>query len=297
MSGRGVVVGFDGSRSGYAAARWAAGEAQLRAVPLTICQVIGPTGGDSGQAASGRTAPGGDVLGEAIALAQRMAPGITVRGCIRPGHAADVLLQVADDCDLLVVGARAGSPQAGPGLGSVSAHTAARARVPVIVVRGDGNWAGSGIIVGIDDSPTAEAAAGFAFGEAALRRVPLTAVMSCWVPPVPPADSAAQLIAQTRHHHQSHHETYAEEMTRIAENRIKQVLGLWQGVYPDVSVHSALVTGAPHKALCEAASAAGLLVVGSRGLGPVRRTLLGSVSQSVLRHAPCPVAVVPPASD
>jgi nucleotide-binding universal stress UspA family protein len=37
---------------------------------------------------------------------------------------------------------------------------------------------------------------------------------------------------------------------------------------------------------------AGLVVVGSRGLGGIRRALLGSVSDSVLRHAHCPVLVV-----
>jgi nucleotide-binding universal stress UspA family protein len=37
---------------------------------------------------------------------------------------------------------------------------------------------------------------------------------------------------------------------------------------------------------------AGLIVVGSRGLGPLRRALMGSVSDSVVRHARCPVLVV-----
>jgi hypothetical protein len=36
----------------------------------------------------------------------------------------------------------------------------------------------------------------------------------------------------------------------------------------------------------------GLVVVGSRGLGRIRRTLAGSVSESVFRHANCPVMVV-----
>jgi nucleotide-binding universal stress UspA family protein len=37
---------------------------------------------------------------------------------------------------------------------------------------------------------------------------------------------------------------------------------------------------------------AGLIVLGSRGLGPLRRVLMGSVSDSVVRHAHCPVLVV-----
>ena len=39
---------------------------------------------------------------------------------------------------------------------------------------------------------------------------------------------------------------------------------------------------------------AGLIVMGSRGLGGVRRALIGSVSDSVVRHAHCPVLVVRP---
>ena len=39
---------------------------------------------------------------------------------------------------------------------------------------------------------------------------------------------------------------------------------------------------------------AGLIVIGSRGRGPLRRALLGSVSDSVVRHAHCPVLVVRP---
>ncbi len=37
---------------------------------------------------------------------------------------------------------------------------------------------------------------------------------------------------------------------------------------------------------------AGLIVIGSRGLGGIRRVLMGSVSDSVVRHAHCPVLVV-----
>jgi nucleotide-binding universal stress UspA family protein len=39
---------------------------------------------------------------------------------------------------------------------------------------------------------------------------------------------------------------------------------------------------------------AGLIVMGSRGLGGVRRAMMGSVSDSVVRHAHCPVMIVRP---
>jgi nucleotide-binding universal stress UspA family protein len=36
----------------------------------------------------------------------------------------------------------------------------------------------------------------------------------------------------------------------------------------------------------------GLIVMGSRGHGRIRRALMGSISDSVVRHAPCPVTIV-----
>jgi len=42
---------------------------------------------------------------------------------------------------------------------------------------------------------------------------------------------------------------------------------------------------------CEEHGDFGLIVMGSRGLGPIKRRLMGSVSESVVRHARCPVLV------
>jgi nucleotide-binding universal stress UspA family protein len=55
-----------------------------------------------------------------------------------------------------------------------------------------------------------------------------------------------------------------------------------------------LVRGRPDRELVHISEEieAGLIVMGSRGLGGVRRALIGSVSDSVVRHAHCPVLVV-----
>ena len=55
-----------------------------------------------------------------------------------------------------------------------------------------------------------------------------------------------------------------------------------------------LRSGDPDKEILRAAEAlgVGLIVIGSRGLGAVARMLIGSVSDSVVRHAHCPVLVI-----
>jgi nucleotide-binding universal stress UspA family protein len=55
-----------------------------------------------------------------------------------------------------------------------------------------------------------------------------------------------------------------------------------------------LRSGDPYKQILRLAEAleVGLIVIGSRGLGAVSRALMGSVSDSVVRHAHCPVFVV-----
>jgi nucleotide-binding universal stress UspA family protein len=55
-----------------------------------------------------------------------------------------------------------------------------------------------------------------------------------------------------------------------------------------------LRSGDPDKEILRTAEAlgVGLIVIGSRGLGAITRTLIGSVSDSVVRHAHCPVFVV-----
>jgi len=60
-----------------------------------------------------------------------------------------------------------------------------------------------------------------------------------------------------------------------------------------------VLQGQPGKALCDLAAelSADALVMGSRGRGGIKRALLGSVSDYVVRSAPCPVVITPASSD
>lgn len=66
-----------------------------------------------------------------------------------------------------------------------------------------------------------------------------------------------------------------------------------------VTVDSRRAEGRPGEALCDLAAELGAdaIVMGSRGRGGLKRALLGSVSDHVVRHAPCPVVITGPKAD
>lgn len=64
-------------------------------------------------------------------------------------------------------------------------------------------------------------------------------------------------------------------------------------VADDLEAEDVLEQGEPAAAITASAVDLDLLVMGSRGYGPMRRTLLGGVSAAVMRSSPCPVIVVP----
>jgi hypothetical protein len=59
-------------------------------------------------------------------------------------------------------------------------------------------------------------------------------------------------------------------------------------------VRPVVVHGRPAELLLVQAGEAQLVVVGTRSRGAAARALLGSTSRGLLRHSPCPVAVVRP---
>lgn len=83
-------------------------------------------------------------------------------------------------------------------------------------------------------------------------------------------------------------ETALQHARRVLDTAVADAA--WS--YPDVRVRTVVSIERPADALLEHAEGAGLLVIGSHGRGALRRTLLGSVSHTVLHESPCPVAVL-----
>ncbi|MDP8946254.1 MAG: universal stress protein [Actinomycetota bacterium] len=93
------------------------------------------------------------------------------------------------------------------------------------------------------------------------------------------------------------YEAESEQRQRISEQRAREVLEAEvQKVrsFGDTVAQGHLIEGrvAPEIVGLAEEIGAGLIVMGSRGLGGIRRALMGSVSDSVVRHAHCPVLVV-----
>ncbi|GJN23302.1 hypothetical protein PR202_gb10938 [Eleusine coracana subsp. coracana] len=84
-----------------------------------------------------------------------------------------------------------------------------------------------------------------------------------------------------------------EENSRRITARALQICNAKQA---RVRATVAVVEGDAKEAICQAVEQihAGLLVLGSRGLGKIKRAFLGSVSDYLTHHATCPVLVVKP---
>jgi nucleotide-binding universal stress UspA family protein len=284
-----VVVAVDDNGSAGDAVNWAAAEAATRGSPLRVVHaarpplptdpygIVPPI--DSLIAA--RTAAE-LLLADATARARSVASDIAVSTRLMHGSIGWTLLGEARGAQLLVVGNHGRSGLRGLLAGSVSAHVAAHASCPVVVVRTANNTsaatlAAARVVVGVDLTPTCARAIGFAFQAARQRGIPLIA-LHAWTPD-PPADLEA--IAGSP--------TMAEAIARRATEK---GLASWRAEYTDVLVVTELAPGDPAQALITASRGAALVVVGSRGRGHILGRVLGSVSQTVLHHAHCPIAIV-----
>ena len=84
------------------------------------------------------------------------------------------------------------------------------------------------------------------------------------------------------------------ELQEGAHRVTDHALAIAREMSPDLDIEVATPLRDARNALLESSTSASILVVGTRGRGPIRSLLLGSVSAAVADHASCPVAVVRP---
>jgi nucleotide-binding universal stress UspA family protein len=139
------------------------------------------------------------------------------------------------------------------------------------------------IVVGVDGSPSAARALEWAIDQARHEHRALTLVHG-----IGPAGSVWRDQVGLEHHVvlEAMHEDAQHILTEAREEAGRRD--------PDIEVFEVLRVSDPRQALIDLSPDAEMLVMGSRGRGPVASLLLGSVSVAVTRHASCPVVVVRP---
>lgn len=200
---------------------------------------------------------------DAVEWAMREARRRGVDFHVLSGQEPEQVLRFAGDAAMIVVGSASLLKMDDLAAGSNAMAVAARARIPVVVVRpglpdvAAGPSAGR-VVVGVDGTALSETAIDFTFAEAR--------DLGCGVTLVHAVEHEGQRSAA---------ETMLAPLTAKADD-----------------VRTVIATGLASQALIEESAGARMLVVGSRGRGGLGGMLLGSVSQAVVHRAHCPVAVV-----
>ncbi|MFC0551493.1 universal stress protein [Planotetraspora thailandica] len=281
-----IIVGADGSRVAFEAVGWAAREAALREEPLKVVHALpewifkGGARGSCAQVAEWMRAGGAEVLAGAIERVRKEAPEIEVESALLAGDPRAALIKAAEaEADLIVLGNHGIGGFRGLLLGSVAHGVAGHAHCAVVVVREVPSPPRGEVVAGVDGSPAGAAALEFAFTEAALRGARLRAVHA-WPLWLWSEGGAFVPVRDAEEDEEDERRLLAEALAGMRER------------HPDVELSEEVVQGHPADVLRRASDGADLLVVGSRGNGEFARLILGSVSQAMLHHARCPLAVV-----
>ncbi|MEV4702835.1 universal stress protein [Actinoplanes sp. NPDC049316] len=260
-----IVVGISGSaasRNAVAAAAW---EAAMHGCPLHLVHCFNWVPTLTGTPDDDQRPAPRDLMRSSVAEATRLVPGSAITTQFLEGFAVAVLLRKARTAAMIVIGDGGLQSEVCLAREAPAVQLAARAPCTVMVTRAAPPPAGP-VLVGVNGSAGSEQALDFAFDAAACRGADLV-VVHAWAPA--DGDDSGP-VAQ--------------------EAALRKLVDARADLY-DVPVRVRMVEGDPTTALRGESRDAGLVVVGARGQRPYQG-LLGSVTQTLLHHAPSPVIVV-----
>lgn len=213
--------------------------------------------------------------------------GTVTRSYLETGNQADGIVRLAEEIDagMIVMGSRGRGGIRRALMGSVSEGVTRHAHCPVLVVRGETSQElfPARIVLAVDGSEESRAATETATSLATSTGSELYVVHAGFTAHLP---YAHPYMAENVRSFAEQAEKEAREFLDDQAERIR--------ADTDAPVHAHLRLGTPEKEIVELAEEvdAGLVVLGSRGLGGIQRSLMGGVSDSVVRHAGCPVLIV-----
>lgn len=273
-----ILVGVDGGPDSQVALRWAVRAAEARGCAVRVVYayldqtVQWPAIGAEGYLPPAPVDRYQAELDAAVDVVRDRLGYENGSGWLARDTGANAILTEAPSAELVVVGSPAHGKIGSALLGSTATAVTAKAPCPVVVVRGI--TSAGPVLVGTDGSTHSEAAVLFGFEEAA-RSGSALEVVYCWQP-------------------QNRHDAPIDSAEELLRNWLAESMAPYREKFPQVRVRADVEAGRPAVVLAERSAGSSLLVVGSRGRGGVVGLLLGSVSQSLLQHATCPVAVVRP---
>lgn len=288
---RPITVGVDGSPESVAAAAWAGREAVRRGLPLRIVHAWQWQSYDVPLDADRETQ--GEWAREVVREVQRTLtdrhPALAVTAEALQAPPVETLVAEAADAELMVLGSRGHGAVVGFLLGSVGQQVIAESVRPVVLIRSDdrptSEAAGREIVVGQHGEPDDSAPAlGFAFATAAARGAAVRVVRAWSLPPVFAYSPASLKLLDE-----------AGGLEPYERKALDAALRPWRERYPDVRVSEHVEMGSAAQVLLSVAGDAQLVVVGRRAHRSAVGARVGSVVHALVHHAPCPVAVVPPA--
>ncbi|MCH9815891.1 MAG: universal stress protein [Actinomycetia bacterium] len=286
-----LVVGYDGSEASDLAVRWAAESASARGLTLEVVVAwsVPPSEVGIGAGAAYETQlldalrdEATQILEKGMGVAVKVAPGVKVSGHVAAGPPAGVLIDAAEDAELLVVGSHGRSGLTGLILGSVSRQVSGHAKCPTVVVRPPEDPDAREVVVGVDGSEPSLRALRFAFEEASRRACSIRVLHTWEVPPIGAITGVPTFATP-------------DILDKLATAELRMTAEVMAGYtqdFPEVPVEQEVLQGSPVRALRDATKHAAMVVVGSRGRGGFTGLLLGSVSHAVTQQAKCTVAVV-----